>query len=110
MELLHPFYRALGRYYGNSEIFIRRDVYERVDGFPEMPVMEEVVFVRRMERAGETAYLPGPMVSSPCRWENWPLRTFMLWGFMRTAFALGANPRRLASFYKAHGAEKKAAP
>ncbi|MDP8951376.1 MAG: hypothetical protein M3N18_03895 [Actinomycetota bacterium] len=109
LEHLHPFYRALGRYYGDSGIFIRRDVYERVGGFPEIPVMKDVMFVRRMERAGETAYLPGAIASSPRRWEERPLRTLMLWGFMRTAFALGANPRRLASLYKAHDAEKKAA-
>jgi hypothetical protein len=79
-------------------------VYERVGGFPEIPVMEDVVFVRRMERAGRTAYLPGPMVSSPRRWEKRPLRTLMLWGFMQVAFALGASPWWLASFYKVHGA------
>ena len=105
LKLLHPFYRALGRYYGDSGIFVRREAYERVGGFPEMPVMEDIVFVRRMERMGETAYLPGPMVSSSRRWEGRPLRTLLLWGFMQVAFALGVSPRRLASFYKAHGAE-----
>lgn len=100
--LIVPFYRTLGRYYGDSGIFVRRDVYERVGGFPEVPVMEDVVFVRRMEAAGKTAYLPGPMVSSPRRWEKRPLRTLLLWGFMQTAFALGASPHSLASFYKAH--------
>lgn len=113
LETLMPFYRTLGRYYGDSGIFVRRDVYERVGGFPEIPVMEDVVFVRRMERAGETAYLPGPLVSSPRRWEGRPLRTLLLWGFMQVAFALGASPWQLASFYKVHGtgqAEKKMPP
>ncbi len=100
--LIAPFYRTLGRYYGDSGIFVRRDVYERVGGFPEIPVMEDVVFVRWMEAAGKTAYLPGPMVSSPRRWEERPLRTLLLWGFMQTAFALGASPHSLASFYKVH--------
>ncbi len=108
LEILGPFYRRLGRYYGDSGIFVRRDVYERVGGFPEIPVMEDVVFVRRMEGAGKTAYLPGPMVSSPRRWEDRPLRTLLLWGFMQAAFALGTNPWRLASFYKAHDAGKRA--
>lgn len=97
-----PFYRTWGRYYGDSGIFVRRDVYERLGGFPEIPVMEDVVFVRRMERAGKTVYLPGPMVSSPRRWRGRPLRTLLLWGFMQMAFALGVSPWRLASFYKVH--------
>jgi len=100
--LVMPFYRRLGRYYGDSGIFVRRDMYERVGGFPVIPVMEDVVLVRRMEAAGKTAYLPGPMVSSPRRWQERPLRTLLLWGFMQTAFALGASPHSLASFYRAH--------
>ena len=102
LEMLAPLYRTLGRYYGDSGIFVRRDVYERVGGFPEIPVMEDVVFVRALERAGKTAYLPGPMISSARRWEGRPLRTLLLWGFMQTAFVLGANPQRLVRFYRAH--------
>ncbi len=60
LEALGPFYRRFGRYYGDSGIFVRRDVYERVGGFLETPVMEDIDFVRRMEGAGKTAYLPGP--------------------------------------------------
>jgi hypothetical protein len=74
-------------------------------------MMEEVVFVRRMEHAGETASLPGPMVSLPRRWEYWPLHTLMLCSFMRTAVALGApTPGGSPPAYKAHDAEKKVAP
>ena len=102
LEALAPFYRKLGRYYGDSGIFVRRDVYERVGGFPEIPVMEDIVFVRRLEGAGRTAYLPGPMASSSRRWEGRSLRTLLLWASLQVAFALGAGPERLASFYKAH--------
>lgn len=112
LETLAPFYRALGRYYGDSGIFVRRYVYEQVEGFPEIPIMEDIVFVRAMESVGKTAYLPGPMVSSSRRWEGRPLRTLLLWGFMQTAFALGASPQRLARFYEAHdpGQVRKGAP
>ncbi|QIN79202.1 hypothetical protein GBA65_12485 [Rubrobacter marinus] len=72
-------------------------------GFPQIPVMEDVVFVRRLEEAGETAYLPGPMVSSARRWEGRPARTLLLWASLQAAFALGASPHELARFYRAHG-------
>ena len=68
--------------------------------------MEDIVFVRRMERAGETAFLPGPMVSSSPRWEGQPLRSLAFWGFMQTAFALGVSPWRFTSFYKTHDPER----
>ena len=78
LEALAPFYRRFGRYYRDSGIFVRRDVYERVGGFSEIPVMEDIVFVCRMEGAGKTAYLPGPMLSSSRRWEGRPLRSLAL--------------------------------
>ena len=106
LEALAPFYRRFGRYYGDSGIFVRRDMYERVGGFPEITVMEDIVFVRRMEGAGKTAYLLGPMLSSSRRWEGCPLRSLALWGFMQAAFALGVSPWRLASFYKTHDPER----
>ncbi len=102
LETLAPFYRRLGRYYGDSGIFVRRDVYERVGGFPEIPAMEDVVFVRRMEEVGRTTCLPGPMVCSPRRWEGRPLRTLALWVFMQAMFDLGASPLWLAKFYRPH--------
>ncbi len=73
-----------------------------VGGFPEIPAMEDVVFVRRMEEVGRTTCLPGPMVCSPRRWEGRPLRTLALWVFMQAMFDLGASPLWLAKFYRPH--------
>lgn len=102
---LAPFYRKLGRYYGDSGIFVRRDVHDKIGGFPEIPIMEDVVFVRRLEAAGRTEYLAGPMISSSRRWEGCSAKILLLWAFMQAAFALGASPHRLARFYRAHGKE-----
>jgi len=64
--------------------------------------MEDIIFVRRMERMGPTDYLPGPMFSAARRWKGRPVRTLLLWACMQTAFALGASSRPLARLYKAH--------
>lgn len=100
LEVLAPINRRQKRYYGDSGIFVRRDVYDACGGMPHVPIMEDVIFVRRMERRGKTAYLPGPMVSSGRRWEERPLRTLLLWASMQAAFALGVSPWRLARFYR----------
>ncbi len=100
LELLAPVYRRLGRYYGDSGIFVRRDAYEAFGGFPAIPVMEDIEFVRRMERCGKTAYLPGPITSSARRWEGRALRTLLLWGSMQVAYALGVSPWKLDRFYR----------
>ena len=100
LELLAPVYRRLSRYYGDSGIFVRKDAYEACGGFPWVPIMEDVIFVRRIEAAGRTAYLPGPMVSASRRWRGREWRTLLLWSFMQTAFALGVTPWRLADLYR----------
>ena len=72
LEALAPFYRRLGRYYGDSGIFVRRDVYERVGGIPDIPVMES-------SSAGWRGQVKRPTcrarVSSSRRWEGRPLRS-----------------------------------
>ena len=100
LERIAPFYRGLGRYYGDSGIFVRRDVYEVFGGTPHVPIMEDVILVRRLENAGPTAYLPGPISSDARRWRGRQLRTLILWSCMQTAFALGATPWQLARFYR----------
>lgn len=106
LELLAPIYRKLRRYYGDSGLFVRRNAYEAFGGFPAIPVMEDIEFVRRMERYGKTAYLPGPMVSSARRWKGRTLRTILLWGAMQTAYALGASPWKLDRFYRSAGQKR----
>lgn len=99
LELLAPLYRYGKRYYGDSGIFVRRNVYEACGGFPHVPIMEDMIFVRRMESQGETAYLPGPITSSTRRWRGRATRTLLLWGAMQSSFALGVSPWRLARLY-----------
>jgi rSAM/selenodomain-associated transferase 2 len=100
LESLAPIYRRLGRYYGDSGLFVRRDAYESFGGFPATPIMEDIVFVKRMERYGKTTYLPGPITSSARRWEGRAIRTLLLWGGMQTAYALGVSPWKLDRFYR----------
>lgn len=107
LELLAPVYRRMGRYYGDSGLFARRDAYKAFGGFPAIPVMEDIEFVRRMERYGETAYLPGLITSSARRWKGRTLRTILLWGAMQTAYALGATPWKLDRFYRSAGQKKQ---
>ena len=104
LETLAPVYRRIPRYYGDSGIFARRDAYERCGGFPHVPIMEDVIFVERLEKTGPTAYLPGPMTSAGRRWRGREAQTLLLWGCMQLASALGASPWRLAGFYGARKA------
>jgi rSAM/selenodomain-associated transferase 2 len=92
--------RPLGIYYGDSGVFVRRDVFERLGGFKPMPIMDDYEFVRRMERAGRTVCLKPPMLVSDRRWRVqglWP--TLFSWVWIQTLYSLGVPAERLARWY-----------
>lgn len=92
--------RRAGVYYGDSAIWLRRDAFERLGGFRPLPIMEDYDLVRRLERAGTTACLPGPAVTSARRWHRLGLaRTIASWVLIRWLFLAGASPERLARLY-----------
>jgi rSAM/selenodomain-associated transferase 2 len=92
--------RLTGIYYGDSAIFVRREIYRQLDGFAPMPLMEDYEFIRRMRRAGRTVYLRGVTVeTSARRFAAAPVRTFLLWGAIHVLYALGVSPARLARRY-----------
>jgi rSAM/selenodomain-associated transferase 2 len=92
--------RALGIYYGDSPMFVRKDVYRRLGGFPSQPLFEDYAFIRRMERSARTRYVRHVhAVTSGRRYENRVLRTVARWVALQTLFSLGVSSARLARWY-----------
>jgi rSAM/selenodomain-associated transferase 2 len=60
-------FRTSRNFYGDQAIFARRCVFERLGGFPERALLEDLHFSRRMKRVGETAILSPAVHSSPRR-------------------------------------------
>lgn len=94
--------RALGIYYGDSPLFVRRRVYERLGGFPEQALFEDYAFIRKLERTRRTRYVRDvAAMTSSRRYEERPLATLALWGTLQALYSLGAPPDALARFYAA---------
>jgi rSAM/selenodomain-associated transferase 2 len=91
--------RLTGVATGDQAIFVRRDAFR---GFPEIPIMEDVAFSKAMKRAsGPPACLRARVSTSGRRWEaRGVLRTVLLMWRLRLAYALGADPARLAERYR----------
>lgn len=88
-------FRWTGNFYGDQGIFVRRDVFVRLRGFPEVPLMEDVRFCQRLKRVGRLAVLQPPIKTSP--------RRFLVRGIARQFLAdlrllacesCGVNPHR----------------
>ncbi len=93
--------RRLGVYYGDSSLFARREVFELLGGFRELPIMDDYDFARRLERSGETACLPGPALASSRRWRRaGVVRTVCSWLVIQALYSAGVPPARLAPLYR----------
>lgn len=92
--------RPFGIYYGDSGVFVRREVFERLGGFKPIPIMDDYEFVRRMERGGHTVCLDPPMLVSDRRWRVQGLfPTLFSWVWIQTLYSLGVPAERLARWY-----------
>lgn len=85
---------------GDQAIFVRRDVFEALGGFPAIPLMEDIAFSSALKRRGRTAALRERVVSSSRRWqENGVVRTILLMWSLRILYFCGVSPARLHHWY-----------
>jgi len=92
--------------YGDQGLFVQRSVFERLGGFRELPLLEDVEFVRRLVRAGRTVELPLALRTSSRRWcrDGWFRRSTKNIAIVGLYLA-GVQPARLARWYR--GAPRK---
>ncbi len=95
--------RRHGVYYGDSAVFVRRDVYQRIGGFHPIALMEDFDFNRRLERIGQTCCIEEPpLITSSRRFEGRSAAA-IVWGWAKihALYFLGRSPERLAKRYEA---------
>ena len=86
--------------YGDQGLFIRRADYFRVGGFKDIPLMEDVDMVRRLNKTGRFKLATGSIKTSARRWEKEGAiyTTIRNWSLI-TRYLLGVSPDRLHHFY-----------
>ena len=86
--------------YGDQGIFVRRGAFEALGGYQEIPIMEDVDFVRRLRAAGPVVELPLALTTSARRWrqDGWLGRSVRNICLVTLYFA-GVPPSRLARWY-----------
>lgn len=90
-------------HYGDQGIFIRRAVFERLGGYRDIALMEDIDLLRRMQALGRRAVLPFPVTTSARRfYRDGLVRNQVKNIFLVLLFALGADPDRLAAWYRPH--------
>ncbi len=93
--------RALQMPYGDQGLGIAAGLFEKVGGFPELPIMEDFELVRRLRSQGRIAILPAAVRTSPRRWLNVGVgRTTLINQAIVCAYMGGVSPQTLARFYR----------
>jgi len=68
--------RLLGWHLGDQALFVRREVFDRLGGYRDLAIFEDLDFSRRLRRFGKTVTLTPPVYSSARRFAQLgPLRT-----------------------------------
>lgn len=86
---------------GDQAMFVLRDTYGAVGGFPAQPLMEDIELSRRLKQQSRPLCLRQQVITSGRRWENngvW--RTIILMWRLRLRYWLGARPDILAEEYR----------
>jgi rSAM/selenodomain-associated transferase 2 len=90
---------------GDQAIFVRRTVFERIGGFPSLPLMEDIAFSRMLKRHGRIVPLRATVLTSARRWQRHGIvRTVVLMWCLRSAYHLGVPPAWLRRWYVDHAA------
>jgi uncharacterized protein len=87
--------------YGDQGLFLRAETFQQVGGFPQVPIMEDFVFVQAMKGRGRVAIAPVSVQTSSRRWKKLGiLRTTMTNQVILLGYGLGVSPSRLAQWYR----------
>jgi rSAM/selenodomain-associated transferase 2 len=100
LTLIYPFLRWGGMCYGDSAMFIRRTVFEKLGGYREYPIFEDVDLYCRLKRVGRFVCVPAEVTTSARRFEGRFIRTFARWSILQVLYWLGFSPDWLAQFYR----------
>ena len=85
---------------GDQAIFVRRETFQAVGGYPEVELMEDLELSRKLKRAGKIACLRAKVVTSARRWQRGGVvKTMVLMWMLRLGHFLGVPPERLKMFY-----------
>ena len=105
---LYPQLARIGLIYGDSAIFVRREIYRKVGGFAPFPIFEDLDFVERLKKHGAIVTLPSTVTTSSRRFENKSFTlTFLRWTILQILYWLGVSPFTLLKIYFPSANSKK---
>lgn len=88
-------------FYGDNGIFVKKNAFEELGGFLEIPIMEDYDFSIRMKKQFKVKQVKYPklILSARRHIEAGFFKTRMQWILIRKLYKLGISPFKLAKWY-----------
>ncbi len=93
--------KILKLYFGDQGIFIKKEYFKQIGGYPEIDLMEDWEFSMRIKKIGKTKMLPFFMGTSSRRFtKGGVLKTFLRMQKIKFLYILGVSPSALNKIYR----------
>lgn len=85
---------------GDQAIFVDRDAFNAISGFPDFPIMEDIAFCKRLRHFHRPYSSRAKVTTSARRWEqNGVAATVIKMWYFRLAYFFGVPPSKLKQRY-----------
>ena len=92
--------KTTGLFYGDQGVFVKKDLFLKLGGFPEMELMEDFKFSRMVKKAGRMKLLENTIGTSARRYKSGgQVRTHLLMHKIRILYFLGVSTSKLNKIY-----------
>ena len=86
---------------GDQAIFVSRSLFEKVGGFPEIALMEDIAISKQLRKIVKPVCVANKVVTSSRRWEqSGVFRTILLMWKLRLYYFFGMSPQKISRMYR----------
>jgi len=86
---------------GDQSIFVAKKLFNNINGFPEIELMEDIAISRLLKTETVPVCLPSQVLTSSRRWENNGIAsTVLLMWKLRLFYFFGVSPEKLSKLYR----------
>lgn len=87
--------------YGDQGIFLKKEIFQQINGFSNLAIMEDFELIKRLQKLGKIAIIRTPVKTLARRWEKLGiLKTTVINQLIIIGYYLGFDSNQLAKFYR----------
>jgi rSAM/selenodomain-associated transferase 2 len=93
--------RCTGMLYGDQGMFLRKEVFDRIGGFADIPLMEDIEISQRLKKEGRVVFADASITASARRWidEGVVFTTLRDWAIAFLYTFMKVSPEKLIRHY-----------